>query len=75
MSKIMLKTNHGKITIHNLNSTWIQPLTMSPGYMLCYEDDIYKRGTIYRSTDKQLLMRLQDKLMDAYNEGKKKIKL
>ena len=49
MSKLVLDLTYGVTTLYNLQSTWLQPLTMSPGYMLCYEDDKYERGVVYRS--------------------------
>lgn len=44
--------------------------------MLCYSDAKFERGIIYRTNnDKELLLRLQDKLMAEVSEGKKLIKL
>lgn len=34
MSKLVLDLTYGVTAIHNLQSTWLQPLTMGPGYML-----------------------------------------
>ena len=42
---------------------------MSPGWVLCYEDDLYIRGAIYRSANKKLLVKLQDRMMEAYGKG------
>jgi len=75
LDKVVLKLDYGNVVIHNLRSTWVQPLTMRPGWMLCYEDDIYNRGIIYRSRDKSHLIDLQDKLLKEYSEGKKLIRL
>ena len=49
MSKLVLDLTYGVTLLYNLQSTWLQSLTMSPGYMLCYEDDKYERGVVYRS--------------------------
>lgn len=75
MDIIELELSYGNLTIYNLFSTWIQRKTMSPGYMLCYEDDIYNRGIIYRSVDKLLLLNEQDKLMKEIEKGQKRIRL
>lgn len=75
MARVILDLSYGQKEAINLRKTWIQPKTMSPGYMLCYEDDIYSRGIIYRSMDKQYLMEIQDKLMDELDRGKRLIKL
>ena len=75
MSKLVLDLSYGVTTVYNLQSTWLQPLTMSPGYMLCYEDDIYERGVIYRSNDKKYLKDVQDKIMNAHSTGKSYVKL
>ena len=75
MSKLVLDLSYGVTTVYNLQSTWLQPLTMSPGYMLCYEDDIYERGVIYRSKDKKYLKGVQDKIMTAHSTGKSYVKL
>lgn len=75
MSKLVLDLTYGTTTIYNLQSTWLQPLTMSPGYMLCYEDDKYERGVVYRSQDKKYLKEVQDKIMTAHSIGKQYVKL
>ncbi len=74
MGKIYLDLNYGTVTLFNLKKTWIQAQTMSPGFMLCYEDDKYKRGIIYRSTNKRLLINVQEKIMDEINSGKVRIR-
>lgn len=75
MGKIILELSYETKVLYNLEKTWIQPLTMSPGYMLCYEDDEWDRGVIYRSDDKAFLIKLQNKFMHEVSEGKKYIKL
>ena len=75
MSKLVLDLSYGVTTVYNLQSTWLQPLTMSPGYMLCYEDDVYERGVIYRSNDKKYLKDVQDKIMTVHSTGKSYVKL
>ncbi len=75
MGKIILELSYGNVTLYNLKSTWIQSLTMKPGYMLCYEDDVYDRGIIYRSENKKILLTNQNVLMDEINNGKKRIKI
>lgn len=75
MSIVKLELSYGTLILYNLSTTWIQPLTMNPEYMLCYEDDKYKRNSIYRSTDKNHLIQLQEKIMTEINEGKRLIKL
>lgn len=75
MSKIKLELDYGTITIYNLEETWIQRLEMSPGYMLCYKDDIYSRKIIYRSDNKSLLISIQSKLMNQIAKGEKNIRL
>lgn len=72
---ITLQLSYGIIRIFNLQKTWIQRMVMRPGYMLCYEDDKYERGVIYRSTDFQLLFDFQNDLYNSLDEGKKNIKL
>lgn len=74
MDKIILELSYGDVILYNLKSTWIQPLTMRPGYMLCYNDDVYDRGIIYRSNNKQLLLTNQAVLMNKINNGEKKIR-
>ena len=74
MEKIYLQLDYATIILYNLTSTWIQPKTTSAGYMLCYEDDKYSRGVIYRSCNKELLVKIQDKIMNDVNSGKTKIK-
>lgn len=75
MSKIKLELEYGTITIHNLKKVWTQPLIMSEGYVLCYKDDLYKRNTIYRSTDKNYLKKIGQKLVDEEAKGKQYILL
>ena len=75
MSKLVLDLTYGTTTVYNLQSTWLQPLTMSPGYMLCYEDDKYERGVVYRQQDKKYLKEVQDKIMTAHSIGKQYVKL
>ena len=75
MRELILELDYGTKIIRNLKSTWLQPMTMQPGWMLCYEDDKYKRGIIYRSTNKKRLIELQSKMMDAYKEGKSNVRL
>lgn len=75
MQKCILKLQYGTKQVINLKHTWIQPMTMSPGYMLCYEDDIYNRQIIYISLDKKLLKSIQNIFMQKYNEGKEIIYL
>ena len=75
MRKFILELDYGTKVIENLKSTWIQPMTMQTGWMLCYEDDIYEKGIIYRSSDKEFLSRLQSKMMDAYCTNKIKVRL
>ena len=75
MSKLVLDLTYGTTTVYNLQSTWLQPLTMSPGYMLCYEDDKYERGVVYRSQDKKYLKEVQEKIMTAHSIGKQYVKL
>ena len=74
MGKIYLQLDYGTIILYNITSTWIQPKTTSTGYMLCYEDDKYSRGIIYRSSNKELLVKLQDKIMKDINSGKTRVK-
>ena len=38
------------------------------------EDDKYSRGIIYRSSNKELLVKLQDKIMKDINSGKTRVK-
>ena len=71
MSKLVLDLTYGVTLLYNLQSTWLQPLTMSPGYMLCYEDDVYERDVVYRSQKKEV----QDKIMTAHSTGKQYVKL
>lgn len=75
MEKIILSLSYGTVTLYDLELTWLQPKTMSPGWMLCYRDAKYERGIIYRSSDKKLLLDIQDEMMTAISEGKKLIKL
>ena len=75
MQKCILKLQYGTKQVINLKHTWIQSMTMSPGYMLCYEDDIYNRQIIYISLDKKLLKSIQNIFMQKYNEGKEIIYL
>lgn len=75
MSKIILELQYGTLIIKKLDSTWIQKQTMSPGYMLCYEDDIYERGIIYRSKNKGILITKQEELMCGLSKGQKVLKL
>ena len=69
MREFILELSYETNVIRNLKKTWIQPLMMSPGWVLCYEDDLYIRGAIYRSTNKKLLAKLQDRMMEAYGKG------
>ncbi|MCI9247427.1 MAG: hypothetical protein HFJ30_10105 [Clostridia bacterium] len=75
MREFILVLDYDTKIIRNLRATWIQPQTMSGGWMLCYEDDEYERGIIYRSQDKALLMKLQGRMIEAYSAGKEKIQL
>ena len=75
MREFILELDYGSTIVRNLQSIWIQPMTMQPGWMLCYEDDIYKKGIIYRSTDKSLLIEMSSKIMEAYSTGKKRIRI
>ncbi len=75
MEKFILELSYGTKVIKNLKSTWIQPMSTQPGYMLCFEDDVYERGVIYRSQDKELLVELQTKMMEAYNNGKDRVQI
>ena len=75
MREFILELDYGTKIIKNLNSTWIQPMMMSPGWMLCYKDDVYDRGIIYRSENKKVLVEIQSKMINAYQEGKSKVRL
>ena len=76
MDKVVLQLSYGTVVLYDLESTWIQRKTMSPGWMLCYSDAKFERGIIYRTNnDKEVLLRLQEKLMTEISEGKKLIKL
>ena len=75
MREFILKLSYTTRIIRNLKQIWIQPLTMDTGWALCYEDDIYSKGIIYRSTDKKLLLELQDKMMEAYSNEQKSVYL
>lgn len=78
MNKVVLQLDYGTLVLYDLESTWIQPKTMSPGWMLCYSDAKFERGIIYRTrsySEKEVLLRLQEKLMNEISEGKKLIKL
>jgi len=50
-------------------------MTMRPGWVLCYEDEVYERGHIYRTLKRKLLEELQSKMMEAYSLGKSKVRL
>ena len=75
MREFTLDLDYGIKIVKNLRCTWIQRMTMKPGFQLCYEDDIYEKGVIYRSQNKELLIELQSKMIDAYKEGKSKVRL
>ena len=75
MREFMLELDYETKILRNLRSVWIQPMTMQVGWMLCYEDDIYDRGIIYRSKDKNLLNDLASKMLQAYDEGKNRVRL
>ena len=75
MREFILVLDYGTKIIRNLKATWIQPKTMSVGWMLCYEDDEYECGIIYRSHDKALLRKLQQRMIEAYKTGQEQIQL
>lgn len=75
MDKIVLELDYESRVLYDLEKTWVQRQISEAGYMLCYKDKEWDRRIIYRSRDKQLLFKLQDKMMREVSEGKKYIKL
>lgn len=75
MREVILELDYATKIIKNLSNIWIQPLTMSVGYMLCYSDDVYGRGIIYRSKDLELLRSLKEKFIREYVNGSNIIRL
>ena len=72
---ITLQLTYGVKRIYNLEKTRIQPLMMSEGYALCYKDDKYERGIIYRSTNHQVLEDVQDEIWNSLSSSIKLIKV
>lgn len=75
MDKIVLELDYESRVLYDLEKTWVQKQMCEDGYMLCYKNKEWDRKVIYRSNDKQLLFKLQDKLMKEVSEGKTYIKL
>lgn len=75
MREFILELDYDTKVIRNLRGVWLQPMVMQPGWMLCYEDELYERGIIYRSRDKKLLEKLKTKMMDAYKAGKNEVRI
>ena len=75
MREVILELDYATKIIKNLSNIWIQPLTMSVGYMLCYSDDVYERGIIYRSKNLELLRSLKEKFIRKYANGSNIIRL
>lgn len=72
---ITLELSYGLVKIYNLRSIWIQKQMMGPGYMLCYDDDQYTKGIIYRSSNYNLLLETRREIYNSLESGKKYIKV
>ena len=75
MGRIVLYTDYKTLIVEDLQEVWIQQNLTMPGYSLCYKDKHYERNIVYRSGNKKLLQELGQKLLKAYVNGDKEVKI
>lgn len=75
MDRIVLELDYESIVLYNLEKTWVEQSNIYRDYILCYKDAEWKKNTIYRSNNKDVLFELQRKMMKEVSEGKTYIRL
>ena len=75
MKRITVHLDYTTLIIEDLQEVWIQPASLNERWLLCYSDAKYKQKIIYRSTNKDVLRRAGKKLLTAYENGEKEVKI
>ena len=75
MKKMIVHLAYTTIIIEDLEEVWIQPASLQPTWLLCYKDAKYKSKVLYRCPNKLLLKIAGMKLLTAYVNNKKEIKI
>ena len=75
MYKLILDSEYGSIVVKDLDEIWVQKNIFYQEWQLCYKDKKWERKTIYFSKDKELLLKLKNKIIDAYVAGEKRVKV
>lgn len=76
MKELILYLEQGRtIIIRNLKELWIEYSYAWGCWHLCFRDSEYEQYVIYGSYDLKLLREKKNKIMKAYEEGNKSIRV